>query len=68
MVPSGCQMPGAGPAAPPAPAMMSLVRTSTWISQQPKVAAKQSLEAQVDCKTLPGVLGLTVAPAVAALP
>ena len=41
MVPSGwCWTSGAGPAPPPAPAMTSLVRTSTWISRIPSLAAR----------------------------
>ncbi len=42
---------------------VSLVRASTWISRIPKLAVNQSLKAQMGCKTLPGVLGLAVAPA-----
>ena len=44
-----CQTSGAGPAAPPAPAMMSLVQTSTWISREPNLAAKHGLEASAKC-------------------
>ncbi len=40
---------GAGPAAPPAPAMMSLVQTSTRISRIPILAQQ---ETQVGCETL----------------
>ena len=35
---------GAGPAPPPAPAMTSPGRASTWISLKPRSAAKQALE------------------------
>ncbi len=35
--------------------MTSLVRTSTWISLQSMLAAKQSLESEIGCKTLSGV-------------
>ncbi len=34
---------GAGPAAPPAPAMTLQAQASTWISLKPKSAAKQAL-------------------------
>ncbi len=45
-VPSGwCLTSGAGPAPPPAPAITSLVRTSTWISRKPIFAAQHGLEA-----------------------
>ena len=37
-------MSGAGPAAPPAPAITSPARASTWISLKPRSAAKQGLE------------------------
>ncbi len=42
-VPAGwCQTSGAGPAAPPAQAMTSLVRTSTWIYQMPNAAQQET--------------------------
>ena len=40
-----CRMSGAGPAAPPPPAMTSPGRASTWISRMPKSAARQDLAA-----------------------
>ena len=36
---------GSRAAAPPAPAMTSLVRTSTWISRKPSLAARHGFEA-----------------------
>jgi hypothetical protein len=43
--PGGCwRTSGAGPAAPPAPAITSPARASTWISLKPRSAAKQGLE------------------------
>ena len=51
-VPSGwCQTFCAGPAAFPAPAMTSLVRTSTWISRKPMLAMKHGLEAAMCRRT-----------------
>jgi hypothetical protein len=42
---SGVGRPGRVPCRPPAPAMTSLVRTSTWISLKPILAAQHGLEA-----------------------
>ena len=42
--PGWCRTSGAGPAAPPPPAMTSPARTSTWISRKPRSAARQGLE------------------------
>ena len=49
--PGWCRTSGAGPAAPPPPAMTSPARTSTWISRKPRSAARQGLEAAMCRRT-----------------
>ncbi len=39
------------PHRPPAPAMTSLVQTSTWISRKPSLAARHGLEGAMWCRT-----------------